>query len=52
MRKVALTAGFIIWTYLCIYSTYWNTVEHASPKKVGDVYEITYYNTGETHVYR
>lgn len=51
MKKIILTVAFIIWTLLCIYGTYWNTIENAEPKKVGNVYEITYHNTGEVHIY-
>lgn len=50
-KKIILFGIWIIWTLLCIYGTYNNTVKSAQPKAVEGGYEITYGNTGNTYSY-
>lgn len=52
MKRVGMFIGFIIWTLLCIYGTYWNTIENAEPRAIENGYEIEYHNTGEIHYYQ
>ena len=51
MKKIILWMAFIIWTLLCIYGTYNNTVKSASVREIEEGYEVTYGNTGEIHIY-
>ena len=52
MKKIICIMAFVTWTLICIYGTYYNTIENASvTKETATTYEITYYNTNETHVY-
>ena len=42
-----------IWTLVCIYGTYWNTIKHAELISVTEnEYEILYGNTGEIYTYK
>ena len=45
------TIVFMVWTLLCIYGTYDNTVKSAEVQVTSDGYEITYHNTGDTFLY-
>lgn len=52
MKKAIITVSIIAWTLICVYSTYYNTIENAEVTATTEsTYEITYHNTGETHVY-
>ena len=52
MKKVIAGIAFIIWTLLCIYGTYYNTVENAELTTVTDGgYEIMYHNTDDVFSY-
>ena len=52
MKKIICGIAFIIWTLLCIYGTYWNTVDNAEVTFTSaSTYEITYWNTGHTYEY-
>ena len=52
MKKVGIFIGFMLWTLLCIYGTYWNTVKCAEMTAISEKgYEITYHNTGEVYTY-
>ena len=52
MKKIILTVAFIIWTFLCIYGTYYNTVENAEVTAINaETYEITFWNTGDVFEY-
>ena len=51
MKQIVAGIGLVVWTLLCIYGTYNNTVKSASVTKVGNGYEITFWNTGEVHYY-
>ena len=51
-KKAGMFIGFIIWTLLCIYGTYYNTIENAEIKAVNNGYEVLYKNTGEIHYYQ
>lgn len=51
-KKAIATISIIAWTLICVYSTYYNTIEHAEVTSITkDTYDITYWNTGETHTY-
>lgn len=53
MKKVIAGIAFMMWSLLCIYGTYYNTVEHAEITSISDTkYEITYHNTGDVFEYR
>ena len=41
-----------VWSLLCIYGTYNNTVQNAQIVTVSDGYVVTYANTGEMHYYK
>lgn len=46
--KIILTVAWIIWTYMCVYGSYDNTVKHAELVSYENgVYEIRYNNTGD-----
>lgn len=52
VRKTIFTSIVIfIWTLICIYGTYDNTIKNAQIKSVDGGYEVTYMNTHETHFY-
>lgn len=52
MKKIIAGIAFMVWTLLCIYGTYYNTVEHAELTTITDErYEITYHNTGDVFSY-
>ena len=51
MKQIAVFIAIVIWTLLCIYGTYNNTVKNAEVTQVDGGYEITYWNTGEVHFY-
>lgn len=52
MKQLGTILAVILWTLICVYSTYWNTVEHAEMTAISKThYEITYGNTGEVYVY-
>lgn len=52
MKKVIAGIAFMMWSLLCIYSTYYNTVEHAEITAISENgYEITYHNTGDVFSY-
>lgn len=53
LRKTIITSIVIfVWTLLCIYGTYDNTVKNAQIKCVDGGYEVTYMNTHEIHFYQ
>lgn len=46
--KIIITVAWIIWTLMCIYGTYNNTVKNAELVSYENgVYEIEYHNTGD-----
>lgn len=52
MKKAIATIAVIAWTLICVYSTYYNTIEHAELTAITEKgYEITYHNTGDTYSY-
>lgn len=52
MKKVILFVVWVIWTLMCIYGTYHNTVINAELGEIGDgYYEIEYHNTGDIYRY-
>lgn len=52
MRKIILAVAWLVWTLLCIYGTYNNTVKHASlVSHENGQYEIEYQNTGDIMIY-
>lgn len=52
MKNTIITSIIIfIWTLVCIYGTYNNTVKSAEIKIVEGGYEVTYHNTGHTYEY-
>lgn len=51
-KWVCATVVWIVWTLMCIYGTYDNTVKSAEVQQTSDGYEITYHNTGDTFSYK
>lgn len=51
IKRLMLVVAFVVWTYVCIYGTYDNTVKYASVASVEGGYEVTFGNTGEVHYY-
>ena len=49
--KIIALVALVVWTLVCIYGTYDNTVKSASVTVVEGGYEVTYGNTGEIHFY-
>lgn len=52
IKGVIITLAIVVWTLMCIYGTYNNTVQNAQIKTVSDGYVVTYANTGECHHYK
>ena len=48
---IAVSILFTLWTFICIYGTYYNTIEHAHVVGMQGNYEIQYDNTGDVFVY-
>ena len=42
---------FVLWTLMCVYGTYYNTVQHAHLIGADAPYQIEYDNTHEIHDY-
>ena len=42
---------FFIWTLICIYGSYNNTVRLMEIHTVGNGYEVIFHNTDEVHYY-
>ena len=52
-KQLLIMLVFAVWTLVCIYGTYWNTVKHAEVVSVTENgYEICYNNTGEIYTYK
>lgn len=52
LKKTIITSIIIfIWTLVCIYGTYDNTVKSAEIHATATGYEVTYHNTGDIFEY-
>lgn len=52
INKGIVIVGFIVWTLMCVYGTYNNTVRNAHiVSDNGATYEIQYDNTGDIMTY-
>ena len=50
-KTLVILIAWVVWTLMCVYGTYNNTVKSAEPRTVEGGYEITFTNTGEIHTY-
>lgn len=51
MKRIIIIGALVAWTIICIYGTYMSTIKSAQPMAIEGGYEITYGNTGATHIY-
>ena len=52
MKKgLIIGISILIYTYIIIYSTYYNTILNASIETTDTGYLVTYKNTGDIHYY-
>lgn len=50
-KTIVTTIIIFVWTLMCVYGTYWNTIKSAEIHTIECGYEVVYHNTGETHIY-
>lgn len=50
-RGLIIAISFIVYTWIIIYSVYYNTIIHASIETTDTGYLVTYQNTGDIHYY-
>ena len=52
IKNIVATLIIALWTVVCIYGTYHNTVRSAEVRPIEDGYEIEYHNTGQIYTYK
>lgn len=50
-KKIILFGVWVIWTLICIYGTYYNTINSVEVAAIEEGYEILYCNTGDIYTY-